>query len=402
MSVLLGFTDKVSIIPKNVKINYNFNILGGKNILNIDPICIKCKKTTNLVAETSKLTFILQIYCPIDEFFHRTLYIFQCNICNHWLILRKLERNDDSSDNISEIENLSSKIQEKVNFNEDYSFADDFSEDITPENSKSNDWGESPGDSSVENEFKSDWDEPEFVCDISKSKTNFIKSDKSNLEIDFELFPEQLNNTESSIFPPKYIEVETESEIYSSNNPLDDDDDEDGSVCASYTSATSYSSSICSLNEILNENQNSNFGILDDKITEKYEKLNPQHGDISLYKFIEYIRYCPEQILRYSINRDISNAIPYNDACQKILNDENQIKSIKCRHCNSKCSFELQILPQSIYDLSDRVESKKSQTLPEFGSIYIFTCDKNCWDEDKNEVFRMEADPIVVIDHLKC
>ena len=50
----------------------------------------------------------------------------------------------------------------------------------------------------------------------------------------------------------------------------------------------------------------------------------------------------------------------------------------------------MQLLPRLQDDLlEDDVRCKQSRplqdSLPDYGSVYIFTCSKSCWNEDEND-----------------
>ena len=109
----------------------------------------------------------------------------------------------------------------------------------------------------------------------------------------------------------------------------------------------------------------------------------------------------PEQILRYSSTRSISHAIAFNEKSKNLL--KNIENTQKCPNCDSKVKFELQIFPNLQNDLIED-ESKDGEFLktgmPDFGSVYVFTCGRDCWDEENDE-FRLEVAPMVVVDSLK-
>jgi len=64
----------------------------------------------------------------------------------------------------------------------------------------------------------------------------------------------------------------------------------------------------------------------------------------------------------------------------------------KCRHCQSPSIFEFQLMPALVNFLKIN-----NQIGLEFGTVFIYTCSANCWD-DKNDLYRfdnvfVQADP---------
>ncbi|KAG8437652.1 hypothetical protein GDO86_008388 [Hymenochirus boettgeri] len=98
--------------------------------------------------------------------------------------------------------------------------------------------------------------------------------------------------------------------------------------------------------------------------TEKYEKL--QSDDVFFYKFLKKIAPCREQILRYSWNGSPLYISPPN------------LHPTPCMLCGSRRVFEFQLMPALVSLLQDA----NADTLLEFGTVLVFTCEKSCWEAD--------------------
>ena len=65
--------------------------------------------------------------------------------------------------------------------------------------------------------------------------------------------------------------------------------------------------------------------------------------------------------------------------------DSNGLSSVQtCRHCRSPCHFEFQLMPALVNYL--KIDGDIAL---EFGTVFVYTCSKNCWDEQK-DLFRLE------------
>lgn len=56
----------------------------------------------------------------------------------------------------------------------------------------------------------------------------------------------------------------------------------------------------------------------------------------------------------------------------------------KCRHCQSSCHFEFQLMPSLVNFL--KIDGEVAL---EFGTVFVYTCSKSCWDEGK-DLYRFE------------
>lgn len=101
---------------------------------------------------------------------------------------------------------------------------------------------------------------------------------------------------------------------------------------------------------------------------DQYEKSVPSHGDESFHKFLTVIGYNPGQILRYG-RQSQSGPLLLRPLSQSVCD-------LKCQYCGSQLSFEFQILPSLVSQMSVR----GLEGVPvEFGTILVFTCHVSCW-----------------------
>lgn len=124
---------------------------------------------------------------------------------------------------------------------------------------------------------------------------------------------------------------------------------------------------------------------------EKYEKAVAKHGDKVFEKFHKVVSKWPEQILRYDYGRQPlfmrSAANPFK---------------LECKNCGSPCVYEFQLMPALVYIIQKYVKEKLSSSgsdlpLIEFGTVIVYTCSKNCWDDScpsfKEERCFVQFDP---------
>lgn len=216
-------------------------------------------------------------------------------------------------------------------------------------------------------------------------------------------------------FTPYYIYVDSETSTYKTTN-YDDDSDEDTtrSIASSPLIASSIESHSgdmidiplqkLSLSGSSCDAQNLQFEKMTKGVKETYEKSKPAHGDEYFFNFSEYISKSRHQILRYSMTRTLHHAIPFNEKANDDLK-RTKLTTIKCSHCGSGCKFEIQLLPNLANELLENENCEWGREfLPgiglfDFSSVYIFTCENNCWNDD--DEFRIEPEPIYAIDKLK-
>lgn len=108
---------------------------------------------------------------------------------------------------------------------------------------------------------------------------------------------------------------------------------------------------------------------------ENYENTpDIEHGDVVFYKFQQKIRYAPDQIIRYDWSGQ-----------PLILTKLTGNQPSTCRYCQSPLIFEFQLMPALVNFL--KIDN---QTALEFGTVIVYTCSKNCWQDSSDELYRLE------------
>lgn len=87
-----------------------------------------------------------------------------------------------------------------------------------------------------------------------------------------------------------------------------------------------------------------------------------------------------------------SRSFSYDWSGQPLILTKTESSAQKCRHCQSPCYFEFQLMPALVNYLKI-----KQQVALEFGTVFVYTCSKNCW-KDQEDLYRLEnvfvqADP---------
>ena len=341
--VLLGFTDTKILKKELFEINNEYNFLGFHDRTVEDRECFRfCSKCIEVKSEEIVLHFLLQIYCPVDDDFHRTLLVYQCRICGNFDVFRHMKRYQNSNDG-EEPENQN----ENELFGENNDWGGDGDLDNFGKYGENDDWGDTGdiwGDSEptpFEKTPANSKSTPKTTSKLSKKLDPYVS--EKNLQILKSKIPHKERFRE---FLPYYISVETEASCYGKGALcLDDDDDEDG-MASSFSS--NVSSNISTSKSTIDSSRNHSEGNIDNDLesitmnfgklgtetltevnnynditkggVEKYEKLSVSHGDLNFYKFAEYVKKCPDQILRYSCNRSFSTAIPFNNKAQILQN----------------------------------------------------------------------------------
>jgi hypothetical protein len=90
--------------------------------------------------------------------------------------------------------------------------------------------------------------------------------------------------------------------------------------------------------------------------------------------------------------RRTSRSFSYDWSGQPLILTKTESSAQKCRHCQSPCHFEFQLMPALVNYLKI-----KQQIVLEFGTVFIYTCSNNCWN-DQEDLYRLEnvfvqADP---------
>ena len=309
--VYLGFAEKGKESDFNIK---NFpSKLGGLPIWiaplenNINKDFFKCNCGQNL-------SFLLQIYCPLNDFdnaFHRFLYIFYCDKCwkykNNVKVLRINLPEESSYFNGENIKNISfikeDKLIKEVN-------------DMLSEN----------------------------IIDEYLITTSEEKKEASKLYFSY------------------YNECEEKS--LKSNESLSNifDDDEDPSLKISDKNELNEYKEMTK--KYLLENPNININKIEVETEEEKEndKILNLEDDIIFNVFSSVVNYNNTQILRYYRN----NYFPLWFTKKNILT----VSSTKCKNCKNDIEFEFQIMPY-LFLLEKKI------SFIDIGTIVIYTC-KNC------------------------
>jgi len=447
--VLLGFADgriKSENIPT---LTHNSNYLGhgpswdsSKAALQVPhPLCEKCAESNLEVA----LHFVMQIYCPIDDEFHRTLYIYLCSQCNCWSVYRQLQRyEEEPAETTATQENFFDEADGLEAWGDE---GDDDPWTTTDVNNNADPWFAQKDDDAMRSASNSSLEQS--TKDMETSMTTIMETSTTELEesssskkhsrsdvdhakVRYFIDKEAVNS--EALYRPFFgyhIDVECEGEVYGYGKLCLDDDEDGESYAGSLQSRTgsSLSSSVISavstqasemdmltlnLNKLSTEYEAresqaaSNYDQITSGGVEKYERLAPTHGDVHIFRFGEYLKKFPTQLLRYSCTRSIGHAIPFNKNAALLLDHCNQ-QPQKCRHCGGPTKFEMQLLPalqDSLLenDQQDTPGTYLKNPIPDIGSIYIFTCERNCWNEavvqDEFNI-RSEVAPLVITDSLR-
>ncbi|CAF3876112.1 unnamed protein product [Rotaria magnacalcarata] len=395
--VLLGFIDE----PKGGKTGYdddpsNWTIsrIGGQPAYPSEEVSIKLKSCLLCAKCQAEQIFVCQVYCPLEGHkYDRTLYLFACrnpscwNTSASWTAIRcqKFDETVEESNQIDDAPPATVPVS-----------ATDWCDDADAWNSDDNDDGVKIEKKSIlvvtkvkkeikiepeiplstmtiedENEKSSSDEEDEIDVDAkTKSKDKLVpvaSIDAFNEWKKTNLKQQTLDSSNSASFPFYYIVIDDEQDV------IDE---------AKLNEKKTLKKKVRQLNAI-DEDE-------DDDSTkggkEKYEKTpDIEHGDVVFYRFQQKIRYAPDQIIRY----DWSG----NPLILTKLNANTLSTTQKCRHCQSSCVFEFQLMPALVNFLK-----LDNQIGLEFGAVFVYTCSANCWNNNNNDLYRFEnvfvqADP---------
>ncbi|XP_032816273.2 programmed cell death protein 2-like [Petromyzon marinus] len=120
---------------------------------------------------------------------------------------------------------------------------------------------------------------------------------------------------------------------------------------------------------------------------EEYEPACARHGDRLFLKFMKRTARCPRQVLRYSWGGEplyVSAPDPHLTA-----------PPTPCPLCGAPRVFEMQLMPALVWQLRG---AEGTDSVPEFGSVLVFTCARSCWAEAGGgvpceEEVRFQPDP---------
>ncbi|OCT84389.1 programmed cell death protein 2-like [Xenopus laevis] len=323
--VLLGFKD--AVIESETS-SWDASKIGGlpdalPAVTKLLPSCGLC---------SAVLCHVVQVYCPMEGSpFHRVINVFACSRkpCwgkhESWVALRS-----------QSLEGNSLQIKETTIPQKDNAAPTDWCEDA-------DNWG-------LEDE--------EPIVQISPSTANFQTTNSTAAPTDFSFQLEQLTLSDrlddspaaETVFPSYYIAVAEEEEcmwegdLNHAQRLLKEYEQREGHLSDEPESCTGKGE------------------------TEKYEKGGLRNSDHIFYKFLKKISSCRQQILRYSWNGSPLYISPPGIASNPP----------PCKQCGGRRVFEFQLMPALVSLLQDA----GTDVLLEFGTVLVFTCERNCWKAD--------------------
>ncbi|CAF1302722.1 unnamed protein product [Adineta steineri] len=401
---LLGFIDE----PKGGKTtnddnpsNWTISRIGGQAAFPNDTISTKVKSSLLCGKCQKEQIFVCQLYCPLDGHkYDRAMYLFACrnpscwNASNSWTAIR-CQKYDETVEEPMPVD-IESPAKVPLSSTDWCDDADAWNsdDDGTTTTTKK----PAPVPTIIKKEIKQ---EPEVMLnkmkieddddnnESEKSSSDEEDDNNNNIEVNTKkkssnknvsiassdafnewkktnLSKQALNISNSGSFPFYYIVIDDEDDIV----------DE-----AKLNEKRKLRKAMKKLGDIDEDD--------DDETTkgakEKYEKTPDfEHGDVVFHRFQQKIRYAPDQIIRYDWS---GHPLILTKA------DESTLSSAqKCRNCQSSCNFEFQLMPALVNFL--KIDN---QIGLEFGTVFVYTCSANCWDE-KNDLYRVEnvfvqADP---------
>ncbi|XP_025416088.1 programmed cell death protein 2-like isoform X2 [Sipha flava] len=301
-----------------------------------EPITENCLNDVDLINKIGELPIplLMQIYAPLtNSIYHRTLYIHACvnpgcwNKSQSWICLRRQWISVNHSDDNQQL---------TTTFIEWCDNADD--------------WGVEPN--IEENGNVTVKSQAIEICDI-------VSAELENADADENVVAEHIELPNTDVFQL----LDSKKEIPSDHHNLN-------IYFEPYYISVAYEE----LSDVVKErainllnNYENNQMILEEK-NEGYEKSLPAHGDKYFETFASTIRKNPGQILRYCRYK----------GKPLFLYEEDEPN--KCKHCQGKLVFELQILPSLItyLKLICGKDHHGSGHL-EFGTALVYTCENSCW-----------------------
>ncbi|CAF3707018.1 unnamed protein product [Rotaria socialis] len=397
--VLIGFIDE----PKGGKTaydddpsNWTISRIGGQPAYPSEEVSIKLKSCLLCAKCQAEQIFICQVYCPLEGHkYDRTLYLFACrnpscwNTSASWTAIR-CQKFDETVEESNQIDDAPPAMVPVA--------ATDWCDDADAWNSDDNDDGVKiekkpiPVVAEVKKEIKIEPEVPLSTMTIEDENEKSSSDEEDEIDIDAKtkskdkpvpvasidafnewkktnLKTQTLDTSHTASFPFYYIVIDDEQDV------IDE---------AKLNEKKTLKKKVRQLNAI-DEDE-------DDDSTkggkEKYEKTpDIEHGDVVFYRFQQKIRYAPDQIIRY----DWSG----NPLILTKLNANTLSTTQKCRHCQSSCVFEFQLMPALVNFL--KIDN---QIGLEFGAVFVYTCSANCWNTTTNndDLYRFEnvfvqADP---------
>lgn len=352
MDVFVGVADERSPL----KVSWNVNKIGGlpdwmtfTEELDLQhPQCKICQ---------GELYLVVQVYCPLTgSVYHRTLYVFNCG--------KKSCQQDSRSWSVIRTQKLAQKQQETASAHHNKSNAVENAQDWAED---ADDWGSEEDEEEAETIFQS--------LKASNHQNNGEEKSSDSSDIVPQLNNLSVSATNKSLqrasvetfFDSFYMNVFMEPEV---------DDARSGEyeqkLLMDYAESEGLSAST---------NWDSIFAAKDndvDSTKETYEKCLPSHGNSVFLKFTKRVSRCPEQCVRYCWSGKplLMASLPVD------------FKPPSCQFCGAARVFELQLMPSLITFLHP--PGGKDVTL-DFGTILVYTCSRNCWEDDKPAAMREES-----------
>ncbi|XP_075238197.1 programmed cell death 2 like trus [Lycorma delicatula] len=387
--VLLGFEDEAITDKYKQHLDFTCNKFGGKpdwptgeNYKN--PNCQLCGLS---------LPLILQIYAPVENPFHRTLYIFACinpncwNQKGSWVCLRvqvlsgSSVRPDvtqtqstnatewcDEADNWEDeqngnmIEVLNNQIQEPQSSDEENDVTSCMANLNVDERNANREMGSLSG---AQGGAMGRLLSPTATAEIEGDESEVVTIDtppsaQVNIISLFEqATPVPQIPSSNLYFAPYFVSVGEEEQCLS-NSPTN----------AEHVRELLQGYQQWGIDDQTLSNQTSSNSVGDLGGGENYERSIPAHGDKMFHSFLSRIQVNPGQILRYC----------WEGGKPLFLYPPNDLPS-RCQHCQGELIFELQILPTIIprLRLISHTNADPAGHL-EFGSVFLLSCRRSCWN----------------------
>ncbi|XP_067937036.1 programmed cell death protein 2-like [Watersipora subatra] len=381
----LGFIDEP--ISSECQIDSKTSKIGGKAVVDggekIELQCEACRSST--------CRLVCQIYCPVDQVFHRTLYVFCCPspVCHRsgvgWRILRTqtpipsptcnhhLKANhfnaadklggwgDESSDNWGAVAA------------DDWSDGkpDDWSDGKPNDwrNGKPNDWSDEKPSDWCDGKTN-DWGNPDGMMSVDVRPGKSLKDKSESITTSMVDVEKLLQSVEGLIIDNR--EIASYDSYYISVAEEDQFTDEKSLTNLERQFMEEFEQQISGSDKRKSGRQKS-------AASETYEKTQVAHGNRIFYKFTKTLSKSPKQIIRYSYGGSPLIMAP--------LDGQNVTR---CSRCGAARMFELQLMPALLQSLS---VGSQSASL-DIGTVIVFSCSQSCWSgQAVLELAHVQNDP---------
>lgn len=340
------------------------NRIGGSPVWLAEELKIKCSECNGDVL------FVGQMNCPMDEQFHRVLYIFACPqptcILNgkNWSVIR-------CQNKIEKIVQQEKKVEVKSVF-DNFSF-DDLDWQMKEENADVIDYNQV---SNKKIDISGD-DNNKVVDEMNKLTVSVeeesLEKDSSGTEKDSSGTEKDtsLSNAFSKAkadFKPFYIDVFMEEN-------QNEDLTHEYEILQTYLKKENIN-----LSDIEKAKKSASKGSGEGK-PEPYEKRSSSAISQCQKKFLKRVKSCPQQILRYAYN---DQGLFYNAPIHP--------SDIMPCSCGAERIFEFQLMPALREYLVSTTSSNMLLEASESVCVFVFTCSKNCHVEVLQELAIVQRD----------